>query len=56
MKSLFKSHKETVRTVRYVEHVQEGDSKVVGTLYIQKDVVSRLGNPTKIRVTLEPAE
>ena len=46
--------KETKDTVRYEE--SEGDQPpVVGTLYLQKWAVHRLGDPETLTVTISPA-
>lgn len=49
----FEREKETKNTIRFQE-LENGDGpKVVGTLYLQKYAVKKLGNPEKLRVTLE---
>jgi hypothetical protein len=46
--------KETKNTVRY-EEPESGDPPVIGTLYVQKWAMHRLGDPETLTVTLEPA-
>ena len=52
MELTFKKDKETKNTVRYAE---QGDEPVVGTLYLQKSAVEKLGNPDTLKVTIEAA-
>jgi hypothetical protein len=47
--------KETPGTVRFQEQDPDEDPKV-GTLYVKKAASQRLGNPTRIRVTIEAIE
>src|ERR1035437_5490796 len=47
--------KETPGTVRFQEQDPDEDPKV-GTLYVKKAASKRLGNPTRIRVTIEAIE
>ena len=47
--------KETPGTVRFQEQEPDQDPKV-GTLYVKKAASLRLGNPTRIRVTIEALE
>ncbi len=46
----FTKEKETKNTFRFSEN---GDDPVIGTLYVQKRVMTELGNPETLRVTLE---
>jgi len=47
----FNREKETPGTVRYTEDVQ-GEEKLIGVLYVQKNTAARLGNPETLTVTL----
>ena len=50
----FKRERETKNTVRYEEEASEsGEPPVVGTLYLQKWALKRLGDPEIIRVVVE---
>ncbi len=42
----------TKNTVRYAE---VSDSPIVGTLYVQKTAIEKMGNPKSIKVTIEAA-
>lgn len=48
---IFAIEKETKNTFRFVERE---DAPAVGTLYIQKHALKKLGNPQALRVTIEP--
>ena len=48
----FQRERETKNTVRYQEQVMDAPP-VVGTLYLQKYALNRLGNPDCLRVTIE---
>ncbi len=48
----FQRERETKNTVRFEEQVTDAPP-VVGTLYLQKYAVNRLGNPDSLRVTVE---
>ena len=50
----FQRERETKNTVRYEEQVTDAPP-VVGTLYLQKYALNRLGNPDRLRVTIEAA-
>ena len=50
----FERERETKNTVRYEERVTDAPP-VVGTLYLQKYALNRLGNPDCLRVTIEAA-
>jgi hypothetical protein len=50
----FERERETKNTVRYEEQVTD-QPPVVGTLYLQKYALNRLGNPELLRVTIEAA-
>lgn len=46
--------KETKNTIRFQEEAnEEGLPPVIGTLYVQKFAVKRLGDPQAIKVTVE---
>ena len=51
---VFEQEKETKNTVRYQEVAD--DEPVVGTLYVQKWAAKKLGNTTKIKLTIEAEE
>ena len=48
----FRRERETTNTVRYEEQVTDAPP-MVGTLYLQKYALNRLGNPDSLRVTIE---
>ena len=48
----FVREKETKNAVRFEEAPQDGEPTKFGTIYIQKWVVQRLGNPREIEVTV----
>jgi hypothetical protein len=50
----FQRERETKNTVRFEEQVAYMPP-VVGTLYVQKFALNRLGNPDCLRVTIEAA-
>ena len=50
----FQRERETKNTVRFEEKVTDAPP-VVGTLYLQKYALNRLGNPDCLRVTIEAA-
>ena len=50
----FERERETKNTVRYEEQVMDAPP-VVGTLYLQKYALNRLGNPDCLRVTIDAA-
>ena len=50
----FQRERETKNTVRFEEQVTDAPP-VVGTLYLQKYALNRLGNPDCLRVTVEAA-
>jgi len=51
---ILERERETKNTVRFAEQENaEGLPPAVGTLYIQKFAVRRLGNPDKIKLTIE---
>jgi len=53
---MFEIEKETKNTIRFAElEDQDGQPPVVRTLYLQKFATKKLGEPTKIKVVIEPA-
>jgi hypothetical protein len=51
---VFARERETKNTVRFAEQENaEGLPPVIGTLYVQKFVVKRLGDPQVIKITVE---
>ena len=56
---IFKEDRKTTRTILFEEELgeQEYSSKgpAVGSLYVQKEALELIGNPGKIKVTIEPA-
>ncbi len=50
----FQRERETKNTVRFEEQVTDAPP-VVGTLYLQKYALNRLGNPDCLRVAIEAA-
>jgi hypothetical protein len=50
----FQRERETKNTVRFEEQVTDAPP-LVGTLYLQKYALNRLGNPDWLRVTIETA-
>lgn len=54
---LFTEEKATKNTIRFEEDLDlEGKPPKIKTLYLQNWVLKGLGNPKKIKVTIEPAE
>lgn len=50
----FRREKETKNTIRFEEVESEtGDPPVIGALYLQKWAVKRLGDPQKLKVTVD---
>lgn len=52
----FIQERETKNTVRFAEEESLDGPPVVGTLYVQKYALRRLGNPAKITITISAAE
>ena len=49
----FKRERETKNTVRYEEQVSDsGEPPMIGTLYLQKWALKRLGDPETVSVTV----
>ena len=52
----FAFERETKNTVRFQEaESPDGDPPIIGTLYVQKWVLRRLGNPQRLKVVLRDA-
>ncbi len=51
---IFDRERETKNTVRFQER-ETDDAPAIGTLYVQKHVLKRLGEPEQLRVTLDGA-
>jgi len=51
----FDKERETKNTVRFEERGGD-DPQIVGTLYLQKWALRRLGDPSVLRVRIEAAE
>ncbi len=50
----FRRERETKNTIRFEEVESEsGDPPVIGSLYLQKWAVKRLGDPQKLKVTVD---
>ena len=49
----FKFHKETKNTVRFSEVVADGDTPIVGELYVKKSAIKMLGSAYIIPKMLE---
>ena len=51
-----KKERETKNTIRFEEmENEEGNPPLVGTLYVQKWALKRLGDPEMLTLTLTPA-
>lgn len=51
---VFIAERDTKNTVRYAEHVPAGrEPRTRSPLYIKKDTLKRLGNPDRLKITLE---
>lgn len=54
----FREDRKTLRTVKFEEIIGEQawseKDVAVGPLYVQKEAMEMIGNPSKIRVTIEP--
>lgn len=51
----FDKDRETKNTVRFEERAGE-DPPIIGTLYLQKWALRRIGDPTALRVTIDAGE
>jgi hypothetical protein len=51
----FTRERETKNTIRYAEDVAGEERPIVGNLYVLKSTVAELGDPERIRVTIEAA-
>ena len=45
---------DTISTVRFSETAAVGDPLVVGTLYLQKVALEKLGHPEAVEITVRP--
>lgn len=52
----FELEKETKNTFRYQEVTTDKHPPYIKTLYVQKWALSKIGNPQKIKVTIEAVE
>lgn len=54
----FREDRKTKRTVKFDEVIGEQawseKDVAIGPLYVQKEALELIGNPTRIRVTIEP--
>ena len=51
-----KRERETKNTIRFEEtENEEGNPPLIGTLYVQKWALKRLGDPETLTLTLKPA-
>jgi hypothetical protein len=48
----FVKERETKNTVRFAEQHDDTEDPVVGTLYVKKSAVARLGNPESLTVEI----
>lgn len=51
----FVKDKETPNTIRYREEERDDDPPCIRTIYLQKFFVRRLGDPARIKVSVEAA-
>lgn len=49
----FEYERDTKNTVRYAEVTERGAPSIIGTLYLQKFFTHEMGNPDRIKVTIE---
>ena len=56
LEAVFVLEKETKNTKRFSEEPSQSGPPIVNTLYVQKWALINLGNPEKLRVTIEAAE
>ena len=49
---IFNTERTTKNTIRFQEEPQSGEA-IIGTLYVQKSFLAKLGNPRKLKVTIE---
>lgn len=56
---IFTEDRKTLRTVLFEEKISEqgysDEDVAVGSLYVKKQALEMIGNPGKIKVTIEPA-
>ena len=48
----FEHEKDTKRTSRFTETVE---TEIIGTLYVKQSALAKIGNPKKLKVTIEAA-
>ena len=53
IKVRFDFEKETKNTRKFEELPEPGQAPMIGTLYVQKHILQRLGDPTGLTVTIE---
>jgi hypothetical protein len=52
----FATERETKRMVRFTELPQDDQPILSGTLYVSKEALAKLGNPSSITVTVEASQ
>lgn len=55
VKVKFAKEKDTKNTVRFTEVLAEGEPPAIGTLYVPKYTLSKIGNPDTLVITLSNA-
>ncbi len=55
IEAIFDRERETKNTVRFEERVGD-DPPIIGTLYIQKWALRRLGEPSNLRVRIDAGQ
>lgn len=53
--AIFEKSKDTKNKVQYTEAQQDKEKQVMGVAYVTKTQIEALGNPDKIKITVEPA-
>ena len=53
LQATFLLEKETKNTRKFEELPEPGQAPMIGTLYVQKHILQRLGDPTGLTVTIE---
>ena len=56
VEALFNVERETKRTRRFTEDEHPEGLEVIGTVYVQKHALAKIGNPSRIRVVIEPID
>lgn len=49
----FSQQKETPGTMKFVEDAPDGEFPISGSFYLKKPYLNKLGNPARIRITVE---